>query len=185
MAFKLILIAVAMLHVVACMPAITLEDLEIADDTAAVGSYVREVRAAAPQDYHKSYENDGDGEIGYSRKKQGGGKKGYQHFDSYHKKAGDNYEFEKQDSFGHDDGGNQGAYSHQHERKEKAQKYREPEQEEEEEQHHGVPLKDVTHEELKEGANDGNGGVEAHGHDPKDYIIPEKYVYGEGEEYNF
>lgn len=72
-----------------------------------------------PQDYHKSYENEGDGEIGYSRKKQGGGKKGYQHFDSYHKKAGDNYEFEKQDSFGHDDGGNQGAYSHQHERKEK------------------------------------------------------------------
>lgn len=47
MMFKLIPIAVAMLHMVACMPAVTLEDLEVADDTAAVGSYVREVRAAA------------------------------------------------------------------------------------------------------------------------------------------
>lgn len=70
-----------------------------------------------PENYHKSYENEGDGEVGYSRKKSGGGKKGYQHFDSYHKKAGDNYEFEKQDSFGLDDEGHDAAHSHQHETK--------------------------------------------------------------------
>lgn len=68
-------------------------------------------------DYHKSYEHEGDGEIGYSRKKSGGGKKGYQHFDSYHKKAGDNYEFEKQDSYGLDDEGHDAAHSHRHEQK--------------------------------------------------------------------
>ncbi|XP_063375242.1 uncharacterized protein DDB_G0283697-like [Cydia amplana] len=188
MAFKLIILAAA-LQLATCKPTLTLEDMEVADDTEAVGSYVREVRAAAPQDYHKSYQNDGDGEIGYSRKKQGGGKKGYQHFDSYHKKAGDNYEFEKQDSFGHDDGGNQGAYSHNHERREKAQKekYREPEYEAEESsgEQKEEQKDEHTHEELKEGASDGNGGVEAHGHDPKDYVLPEKYVYGEGEEYSF
>lgn len=70
-----------------------------------------------PENFHRSYENEGDGEIGYSRKKSGGGKKGYQHFNSYHKKAGDNYEFEKQDSFGHDDEGQAGAHSHNHETK--------------------------------------------------------------------
>lgn len=69
-----------------------------------------------PEDYHKSYESDGDGEIGYARKKSGGGKKGYQHFDSYHKKAGDNYEFEKQDSYGHDNGEQERAHSHRHEK---------------------------------------------------------------------
>lgn len=37
----------------------------------------------------------------------------------------------------------------------------------------------------REGASDGNGGVEAKGHDPADYILPEKYTYGSGEEYNF
>lgn len=55
--------------------------------------------------------------IGYSRKKNGGGKKGYQHFDSYHKKAGDDYELETQDSFGLDDEGQAGAHSHKNERK--------------------------------------------------------------------
>lgn len=70
-----------------------------------------------PEDYHKSYEHEGDGEIGYSRKKSGGGKKGYQHFDSYHKKAGDNYEFEKQDSYGLEEKEQDGAYSHQDEQK--------------------------------------------------------------------
>lgn len=67
--------------------------------------------------YYKSDEREGNGEIGYSRKKSGGGKKGYQHFDSYHKKAGDNYEFEKQDSYGLDEEGQDGAYSHRHERR--------------------------------------------------------------------
>lgn len=36
----------------------------------------------------------------------------------------------------------------------------------------------------REGVSDGNGGVEAHGH-AKDYVLPEKYTYGSGEEYNF
>lgn len=37
----------------------------------------------------------------------------------------------------------------------------------------------------REGVSDGNGGVEAHGHNAKDYVLPEKYTYGSGEEYNF
>lgn len=69
-----------------------------------------------PDDWHKSVQNEGDGEIGYSRKKTGGGKKGYQHFDSYHKKAGDNYEFEKQDSYGQEEKGQDGAYSNNYEK---------------------------------------------------------------------
>ncbi|XP_052754170.1 uncharacterized protein LOC113520019 [Galleria mellonella] len=197
MALKFVPIVLAVLHVVAAKPATTLQDLEVADDTMSVGSYIRETRAAAPQDYHKSYENEGDGEIGYSRKKSGGGKKGYQHFDSYHKKAGDNYEFEKQDSFGLDgkeqDGAyshrdeqeQDGAYSHRDEQKVRNRKpRRRPDDVEEIEQfEEGRP--EVEHEDLKEGAPDGNGGTEAHGHDVRDYTLPEKYTYGSGEEYNF
>ncbi|CAH2063923.1 unnamed protein product, partial [Iphiclides podalirius] len=179
---RLYLIALGCLHLSTALPATRLEDLEMADDTMSVGSYIREVRAAAPDDYHKSYENEGDGEIGYARKKSGGGKKGYQHFDSYHKKAGDNYEFEKQDSYGHDDEEQDRAHSHRHE---KAEKYRDraPENEEEEE-----PIeedKEKQHEELRLGGSDGNGGVEAYGHNPADYKLPEKYTYGTGEEYDF
>lgn len=70
-----------------------------------------------PENFHKSYETEGDGEIGYSRKKNGGGKKGYQHFDSYHKKAGDHYELETEDSFGHDEKQEAGAHSHPQERR--------------------------------------------------------------------
>lgn len=69
-----------------------------------------------PDDWHKTVQNEGDGEIGYSRKKTGGGKKGYQHFDSFHKKAGDNYEFEKQDSYGQEEKGQDGAYSNNYEK---------------------------------------------------------------------
>ncbi|KAG6447850.1 uncharacterized protein LOC115442028 [Manduca sexta] len=186
MALRLASIALGLLHVAAALPALTLEDMEMADDTMSVGSYIRETRAAAPEDYHRSYENEGDGEIGYSRKKSGGGKKGYQHFNSYHKKAGDNYEFEKQDSFGHDEEKQDGAHSHNHERR--AERYREPEPEdldENERQPAEKQEKEIDHEEIKEGDSDGNGGVEAKGHDPADYILPEKYTYGSGEEYNF
>ncbi|KAL0883547.1 hypothetical protein ABMA27_015701 [Loxostege sticticalis] len=180
MALKFVPVALGVLHIVAALPAITLQDLELADDTVSVGSYIREVRAAP--DYHKSYEHEGDGEIGYSRKKSGGGKKGYQHFDSYHKKAGDNYEFEKQDSYGLDDEGHDAAHSHRHEQKAKLQKH--PKDTEElEYASEGQPEKE--HEELRENAPDGNGGVEAHGHDPSDYTLPEKYTYGTGDEYNF
>lgn len=38
---------------------------------------------------------------------------------------------------------------------------------------------------FREGAPDGNGGIEAHGHDPKDYVLPEKYTYGPDEEFTF
>ncbi|KOB72213.1 Uncharacterized protein OBRU01_12462 [Operophtera brumata] len=208
MALKLGAIVVAMLHIAAAFPAITLEDLEVADDTMSVGSYVRETRAAPPENFHKSYQSEGDGEIGYSRKKNGGGKKGYQHFDSYHKKAGDNYEFEKQDSYGLDNEGKKGGHSHEHQRKDdsyddddgayshnherKAERYREPESEDIDEEPPRRPAKkeqgrhrNHDHEELKEGAADGNGGVEAYGHNPDDYVLPEKYTYGSGEEYNF
>lgn len=46
MALWLATIAIAMLHIAAAFPAITLEDLEVTDDTMSVGSYVRETRAA-------------------------------------------------------------------------------------------------------------------------------------------
>ncbi|CAK1577927.1 unnamed protein product [Parnassius mnemosyne] len=179
---KLHLIALGFLQFATALPTTTLEDLEIADDAMSVGSYIREVRAAAPENYHKSYENEGDGEIGYSRKKGGGGKKGYQHFDSFHKKAGDNYEFEKQDSYGLDDEGQDKAHSHQHE---KAQKYREPSHETEEEEPEDEAKNEKQHEELRLGGSDGNGGEEAHGHNPADYKLPEKYTYGSGDEYDF
>ncbi|XP_028039555.1 uncharacterized protein LOC114250012 [Bombyx mandarina] len=185
MALKLMSVTLGILQLTAALPTI-LQDLEMADDTMSIGSYIREARAAPPENFHRSYENEGDGEIGYSRKKSGGGKKGYQHFNSYHKKAGDNYEFEKQDSFGHDDEGQAGAHSHNHETK--AQKYREPEAEDvgdDEEKRPAETNKGRHHEELKEGASDGNGGTESFGHDPNDYILPEKYTYGSGEEYNF
>ncbi|XP_059061197.1 uncharacterized protein LOC131854090 [Achroia grisella] len=187
MAARFVPMALAVLHVVAGKTATTLQDLEMADDTMSVGSYIRETRAAAPQDYHRSYENEGDGEIGYSRKKSGGGKKGYQHFDSYHKKNGDNYEFEKQDSFGLDQKEQDGAYSHRNEQKAKNRKpRRRPDDAEEIEQYDNDEAQpEVEHEELKEGAPDGNGGTEAHGHDASDYTLPEKYSYGSGEEYNF
>lgn len=47
MALKLTPVVLGLLHIAAAMPAITLQDLEVADDTMSVGSYVREVRAAA------------------------------------------------------------------------------------------------------------------------------------------
>lgn len=47
MAFKLVTVALALVQLAAAMPAITLEDLEVADDTMSVGSYIRETRAAA------------------------------------------------------------------------------------------------------------------------------------------
>ncbi|XP_068628222.1 uncharacterized protein [Battus philenor] len=180
---KLFLLALGFLQVAMCLPATSLDDLEMADDTMSVGSYVREVRAAAPENYHKTYQNDGDGEIGFSRKKSGGGKKGYQHFDSYHKKAGDNYEFEKQDSYGLDDEEQAGAHSHPQQR---AERYREADQEEDDEKEvEEGPADENQHEDLKLGGSDGNGGVEAHGHNPDDYKLPEKYTYGSGDEYDF
>ncbi|XP_013196939.1 uncharacterized protein LOC106139970 [Amyelois transitella] len=176
---RLLPLVLGCLHLVMGGPAVTLQDLEVADDTVSVGSYIREVRAAAPDDWHKSYENEGDGEIGYSRKKSGGGKKGYQHFDSFHKKAGDNYEFEKQDSYGLDQKEQDGAYSNRDERKVE-QKRRRPE--DVEIIGHDEDKAEIEHEDLKEGAPDGNGGIEAHGHDPRDYVLPEKYTYGSEEE---
>ncbi|XP_026491244.1 uncharacterized protein LOC113397216 [Vanessa tameamea] len=178
---ELKLLALGFLHLAIAMPAITLHDLEMVDDTMSIGSYVRETRAAPPENFHKTYQSEGDGEIGYSRKKTGGGKKGYQHFDSYHKKAGDNYELETQDSFGLDDEGHDGAHSHPQEKRER---YREEEPEAEEEVEK-VEKSSNDHEELREGPQDGNGGVEAVGHDPADYVLPEKYTYGTGDEYNF
>ncbi|CAF4948815.1 unnamed protein product [Pieris macdunnoughi] len=187
MAFKLLVIGLIQMAVAS--QAATLQDLMVADDTMSLGSYIRPARSPAPEDYHKSYENEGDGEIGYSRKKTGGGKKGYQHFDSYHKKAGDNFEFQKQDSFGHDDDGHAGAHSHQNEKKVEAyrepesdEEEREPERDEEEREHQENPKK-KDHEKLREGPS--NEEVDVAGYDKADYSLPEKYTYGTGEEYNF
>ncbi|XP_052738228.1 uncharacterized protein LOC112052430 isoform X2 [Bicyclus anynana] len=191
MAFKLL--ALGLLHIAVANPTSSLQgiqDMQMVDDTVAIGSYVRAVRAAAPhqqkqeqEDYKKTYESESDGVIGYSRKKSGGGKKGYQHFDSYHKKAGDHYELETEDSYGKDEEGQQGAHSHRHEKKEKPREQKPKDEEDVERLRDDIP--EIEHEELKEGAPDGNGGVEAHGHDPNDYILPEKYTYGSGEEYDF
>ncbi|CAH1634970.1 unnamed protein product [Spodoptera littoralis] len=183
MVLKLATIALGLLQLAISLPTEsvnTLEDLLMVDDTISVGSYVRETRAAAPDDWHKSVQNEGDGEIGYSRKKSGGGKKGYQHFDSYHKKAGDNYEFEKQDSYGQDEKGQDGAYSNNYETlAETEPEHSEYEEDERPRKKKQKQHKDVTHSELKEGSDDGNGGVEAFGHDPRDYVLPEKYTWGE------
>ncbi|KAG7307515.1 hypothetical protein JYU34_007720 [Plutella xylostella] len=197
MAFRLVSLALlGVAHLACSHPATTLEDLEFTDDAQSVGSYIREVRAAPP-DYHHTYENDGDGEIGYSRKKNGGGKKGYQHFDSYHKKAGDNYEFEKQDSFGKDGDDEEGAYSNVHENKEKnkkkpvAEKYTAEssgsveEEEASSSEGEGGASSEHDHSELREGESDGNGGKESYGHEKADYVLPTQYTYGEGDEYNF
>lgn len=48
MALKLVPIIVGLVQIAisGAMPATTLQDLEVADDTMSVGSYVREVRAA-------------------------------------------------------------------------------------------------------------------------------------------
>lgn len=47
MPLRLITLAVlGSIQIAACLPAVTLHDLEVADDTMSVGSYVREVRAA-------------------------------------------------------------------------------------------------------------------------------------------
>ncbi|VVC91109.1 ABC transporter F family member 4-like [Leptidea sinapis] len=174
------LLSLCILHAAVAVP-LALQDLMLADDSVSVGTFVRPVRSTAPEeDYHKSYEHEGDGEIGYSRKKSGGGKKGYQHFDSYHKKAGDNYEFEKQDSFGHEEEEQAGAHSHPKERK--AKPHREFEREDTDEQEEKPRRKENDHEEIREG--DENKG-EVSGYDPADYTLPEKYTYGAGEEYNF
>ncbi|XP_075972486.1 uncharacterized protein LOC142974206 [Anticarsia gemmatalis] len=209
MMLKLASLALCLLHLAASMPAhIDTTDAARYEDVDNSESLIRHRRGASQSssnegEYYKSDEREGNGEIGYSRKKSGGGKKGYQHFDSYHKKAGDNYEFEKQDSYGQDEEAQDGAYSHRHERRAKKEhdhenlrdheRIREPEEfEDEQDKDKPAPKKkpkhrkDIDHAELREGADDGNGGVEAFGHDPNDYILPEKYVYGkEAEDENF
>ncbi|CAB3222722.1 unnamed protein product [Arctia plantaginis] len=205
MAIKLAPIILCLLHWSAVLssplslsePANTLEAIEDVSDSESVGSYIRETRAAYDGDYYKSNENEGNGEIGYSRKKSGGGKKGYQHFDSFHKKAGDNYEFEKQDSFGLDDKGQDGAYSHRNERRANRDdgRKREREPEEFEDEHEEIEdshrqkakqRKGKDHAELREESPNENGRVESSGHDPKDYTLPERYTYGDpATEYDF
>lgn len=55
--------------------------------------------------------------MGYTRNKADQGKKGYQQFDSYHKKGGDSFGYEKHDSFGNkqklgaEGGGGKASYS--------------------------------------------------------------------------
>lgn len=46
MALKIMPVILGLLQIAVAMPATTLQDLEVADDTMSVGSYVREVRAA-------------------------------------------------------------------------------------------------------------------------------------------
>lgn len=43
---KLIVLGLGLLHLAVAMPAITLQDLEMVDDTMSVGTIVRETRAA-------------------------------------------------------------------------------------------------------------------------------------------
>lgn len=46
MALKIVPVMLGLLQITVAMPVTTLQDLEVADDTMSVGSYVREVRAA-------------------------------------------------------------------------------------------------------------------------------------------
>lgn len=46
MALKVVPVMLGLLQIAVAIPVTTLQDLEVADDTMSVGSYVREVRAA-------------------------------------------------------------------------------------------------------------------------------------------
>lgn len=46
MTLKIVPVILGLLQIAVTMPVTTLQDLEVADDTMSVGSYVREVRAA-------------------------------------------------------------------------------------------------------------------------------------------
>lgn len=54
---------------------------------------------ATGDNYQDDYSSD-DGSVGYLKKSQEGGADGYKHFDSFHKKDGDKYGYEKHTSFG-------------------------------------------------------------------------------------
>ncbi|XP_060526760.1 uncharacterized protein LOC132702246 [Cylas formicarius] len=100
---------------VAAAPAIKDELMtELGDDTATVESTVREARAApshigdllkpgVKDAYIYVYGNSGDDEgdlHGYSKKMDDKGQDGYKHYDSYHKKDGDKYGYEKHSEYG-------------------------------------------------------------------------------------
>lgn len=73
-------------------------------DSAVVDSKIREVRAAPSNPKKRAYVftyGDGEGESqGYHKKTQEQGDDGYEHHDSYHKKDGDKYGYEKHFSYG-------------------------------------------------------------------------------------
>lgn len=92
----------------------------VLEDSELVGSNLNKVYAQAPfedlqsagtghkgQDGHKGQHDDDDS--GYYRSKSTKGDNGYKHFDSYHKKGGDKYGYEKHTAFGKGTGGKDGG----------------------------------------------------------------------------
>lgn len=101
------------------------DDILGSNDSETTGSDVKNVYAPAPFDdlveagtehkkhhstHHKSHSDDGDS--GYYTSKSSKGDKGYKHFDSFHKKEGDKYGFEKHSSFGKEKKGGDGGKHH-------------------------------------------------------------------------
>lgn len=82
------------------------------EDTAVVGSSVREVRAAVPQNirdllqdgtkkaYLYTYGDDEGDDKAYHKRSKDDGNSGYKHFDSYQKKDGDKYGYAKHTAYG-------------------------------------------------------------------------------------
>lgn len=56
--------------------------------------------AATGDNYRDDQGSQSDDSIGYLKKSEDGGADGYKHFDSFHKKDGDKYGYEKHSAFG-------------------------------------------------------------------------------------
>lgn len=59
--------------------------------------------------FYKTYGSDAEGEKGYLRQTYSNGDHGYKTLDTFHKKDGDNYGFEKHTAFGKARGGGKGG----------------------------------------------------------------------------
>ncbi|CAH0554095.1 unnamed protein product [Brassicogethes aeneus] len=99
-------------------------------------------------------DKDGDGDLqGYSKKYDDDGEDGYKHFDSYHKKDGDNYAFEKHTEYGQENKNeaDAGEKSQKLQENEEINDYDDAEEEDETKNVYkvAVPLKEVGKKYLK------------------------------------
>lgn len=81
----------------------------------------RVLAASDPDNYEHHWDDGNKGDTGYIKNAEDKAKKGYKHFDSYHKKDKDNYDFEHHTAFGH--GKKNDNDGHQHHSKQKTGKW--------------------------------------------------------------